>query len=193
MEEKKTRTVFVKMEMVELTDHDEFDLKRSYPGPGRYLVRYANGDMAVTDVQDYPKSDDPEQKVHAFELFIGTPTFYDEEDLVCSGEVDAARERYESEIEGLEKDFDDMADHHDKELSRLKDSYEESIRQLKESHKETFDLAVASKTEEMRQEYEMKKLQLDLETPKRFAQGEWVSGKTLTEIVKTLVGERKEA
>lgn len=32
----------------------------------------------------------------------------------------------------------------------------------------------------------------NIDTPKRFAQGEWVSGKTLTEIVKALAGRKED-
>lgn len=35
--------------------------------------------------------------------------------------------------------------------------------------------------------HEIKMLKLEQETPKRFEQGEWVSGQTLAEIIKTLV------
>lgn len=40
---------------------------------------------------------------------------------------------------------------------------------------------------ELEHEYKVKMLELEHEMPMRFEQGEWVSGKTLSEIIKTLV------
>ena len=51
---------------------------------------------------------------------------------------------------------------------------------------------LAMRRMELEQEYEKKIMQLELDTPKRFAQGEWVSGKTLTEIIRTLTAGKKE-
>ena len=61
-----------------------------------------------------------------------------------------------------------------------------------QSYAEENDRTLAMRRMELEQEYEMKKMQLELDTPKRFAQGEWVSGKTLTEIIRTLVAGKKE-
>jgi hypothetical protein len=44
----------------------------------------------------------------------------------------------------------------------------------------------SKKRMELEHEYEIKTLKIEQETPKRFEQGEWVSGQTLTEIIKTL-------
>ena len=45
---------------------------------------------------------------------------------------------------------------------------------------------------DLEHEYEIKKLMLESEAPKRMAVGEWVSGKTLVEIVKTLSHQETE-
>ena len=73
-------------------------------------------------------------------------------------------------------------------MDEMSKRYYESIEQEKKTLSAEFD----KQRMELEHEYEVKRLQLEAETPKRFAQGEWVSGKTLTEIIKTLSG-RTEA
>lgn len=67
------------------------------------------------------------------------------------------------------------------------------VKAVEERCKETIDsekIRLEEEYEEMRMElehkYEIKMLKLEQELPKRFEQGEWVSGQTLAEIIKTL-------
>ena len=69
-------------------------------------------------------------------------------------------------------------------MDEMSKRYYESIEQEKKTLSAEFD----KQRMELEHEYEIKKLELEKEMPKRFEQGEWVSGKTLTDIIKTLTG-----
>lgn len=72
-----------------------------------------------------------------------------------------------------------------KKLDEMSKRYDEKGEQRKRELQAEFDL----RKEKLEHDYEMKKLQLEQEMPKRFEQCEWVSGKTLSDIIKTLVGK----
>lgn len=55
-----------------------------------------------------------------------------------------------------------------------------------EEMSKTYEADYNRKKTELEHVYEIKNLKLDCEPPKRNSQGEWVSGKTLTEIIRTL-------
>ena len=69
-------------------------------------------------------------------------------------------------------------------MDEMSKRYYESIEQEKKTLSAEFDKQRMA----LEHEYEIKKLELEKEMPKRFEQGEWVSGKTLTDIIKTLTG-----
>lgn len=71
---------------------------------------------------------------------------------------------------------------HVNELKAVKERYEEDL----ESEKRHLNDEYEKKMLQLEHEYEMKKKDLENKIPKRFEQGEWVSGQTLVEIVKTL-------
>lgn len=72
-----------------------------------------------------------------------------------------------------------------KKLDEMSDKYYKEGEQRKKELQADFDL----REEKLKHDYEMRTLQLEQEMPKRFEQGEWVSGKTLSDIIKTLVGK----
>lgn len=72
-----------------------------------------------------------------------------------------------------------------KKLDEMSDKYYKEGEQRKKDLQAEFDL----RKEKLEHDYEMCTLQLEQEMPKRFEQGEWVSGKTLSDIIKTLVGK----
>lgn len=72
-----------------------------------------------------------------------------------------------------------------KTLDEMRDKYSKK----NEQREKELQVAYEMRKEKLEHDYEMKKLQLKQEMPKRFEQGEWVSGKTLTDIIKTLVGK----
>ena len=69
-------------------------------------------------------------------------------------------------------------------MDAMRDRYEADLKQKKTE----LDAEFEQKRMALEHEYEIKKLELEKEMPKRFEQGEWVSGKTLTDIIKTLTG-----
>ena len=73
-------------------------------------------------------------------------------------------------------------------MDAMRDRYEADLKQKKAE----LDAEFEQKRMALEHEYEMKKLQLETDMPKRFGQGEWVSGKTLADIIKTLAGKTKE-
>lgn len=75
-----------------------------------------------------------------------------------------------------------------KKLEEMSDKYYKEGEQRKKELQADFDL----RKEKLEHDYEMRTLQLEQEMPKRFEQGEWVSGKTLSEIIKTLVGKENK-
>lgn len=75
-----------------------------------------------------------------------------------------------------------------KKLDEMSDKYYKET----ERHEKELQVAYEMRKEKLEHDYEMKKLQLEQEMPKRFEQGEWVSGKTLSDIIKTLVGTEDE-
>ena len=73
-------------------------------------------------------------------------------------------------------------------MDAMRDRYEADLKQKKAE----LDAEFEQKRMALEHEYEMKKLQLETDMPKRFGQGEWVSGKTLADIIKTLAGKTKD-
>ena len=69
-------------------------------------------------------------------------------------------------------------------MDAMRDRYDADLKQKKTE----LDAEFEQKRMALEHEYEIKKLELEKEMPKRFEQGEWVSGKTLTDIIKTLTG-----
>ena len=84
-------------------------------------------------------------------------------------------------------DSDDVM--HVSEYNKKTEEYfkwcDEQLQQRKKEMQAEFDL----RKEKLEHDYEMKNFQMEQEMPKRFEQGEWVSGKTLSDIIKTLVGK----
>lgn len=72
-----------------------------------------------------------------------------------------------------------------KKLDEMSDKYYKKTEQREKELQADYEM----RKEKLEHEYEIKKLQMEQEMPKRFEQGEWVSGKTLSDIIKTLVGK----
>ena len=106
---------------------------------------------------------------------------YDEECLVPKTLYDEVSDSLKMEREALKK-----------QLEEQKAYYESRIKALEERDKEEFDARVAAKVEYIEHEYEIKALKMEQDTPKRFAQGEWVSGKTLKDIIAILTGKGQQ-
>ena len=83
----------------------------------------------------------------------------------------------------IESEF--VMDSHDvdEKMSAMIKRYDEDVARRKHDIEQEYEL----KRKDLEHEYEMKKKELETEMPKRMEQGEWVSGKTLTEIIRILV------
>lgn len=165
---KEAKEMMIKLPMVTATSYEELNKARIYPQSGRYIVKLDNGDVAIADVtlryieQGEARPIDEDAASYCT-CFVGQPVVLDPDEWVLAIDLENAKLAYEADRKRMEE-------------------------QMREAN----DRTLAQRRSELEQEYEMKKLQLELDTPKRFAQGEWVSGKTLTEIIRTLTAGKKE-
>lgn len=190
--------IYVKLPLVEMDDYGQLSLKRKYPHIGCCFVKTPDEMISAVQVQNWPADNEkePEEtRVQAFSVTLGQPEYVHADNMITKEEYDAACKRHSEVVDKYKRTIEEMEARHKAELDRLNEVVL-AARTFKEQHDKTIqdavDAAKAQVTMELEHEYEMKKLQLELETPKRFAQGEWVSGKTLAEIVKTLAGENRK-
>ncbi|MBR1654870.1 MAG: hypothetical protein IJ698_00405 [Prevotella sp.] len=61
--------------------------------------------------------------------------------------------------------------------------YEDNVAQRNHDLEQEYE----KKRMELEHKHEMRMMELESETPKRFSQGEWVSGKTLKEIISSII------
>ena len=74
-------------------------------------------------------------------------------------------------------------------MDAMRDRYEADLKQKKHEIEQEFE----KKRMELEHQHEIRMMEIENEQPKRNSQGEWVSGKTLTEIIKTLTHTPTEA
>lgn len=168
------KEMMIRLPMIEIAASDNVFLAKHYPKSGRYIVKRDNGDVSVADIQLRPvevgeaRRDD--EKATVYECFLGQPELLDPDDWALAIDIENAKLAAQAEARAA------------------KEHYEARERSLQEK----MDAELAMKQLKLDEEYKRKELKLELDTPKRFAQGEWVSGKTLTEIVKTLAGRKED-
>ena len=207
--------MYLRLPLVEIgSDPEEVYQAKNYPKSGRYIIRRSNGDVSVADVQirevgvGEARPID-ERTLNVYETFVGQPELFDPDDWVLATDLENAKNAYESKIGSLKKEMQADRERHEAEMAEQKMKCEAMCEETEKNCKALIDAKdaelheryatlgeaneqkLAMRRMELEQEFEMKKMQLDLETPKRFAQGEWVSGKTLTEIIKTLAGKNE--
>jgi hypothetical protein len=134
-----------------------FDKIEYYPHDGTFMLKLADGSMAVVNVTR--GESDTAVCCSQFQMcYVGAPHVIEADDVMTvashKSEVEEMRLKYQNELE-VKK-------------TKLEDEY-------------------AQKQLVLKHEHELKMKELETEMPKRFEQGEWVSGKTLSEIIKTLV------
>jgi hypothetical protein len=201
------KEMMIRLPVVEIAASDSSYLAKHYPKSGRYIVKRDNGDTSVVDVQLRPGEDrrDDEQAT-VCECFLGQPDLLDPDDWALAIDIENAKMAARANVENIKCEMADLKSAHENELADKERECQEMIeaaqaeaRAVKEDFEsrkaalqEQMDTTLAMRRMELDQEYELKKMQLELDTPKRFAQGEWVSGKTLTEIVKTLAGKKED-
>lgn len=208
---KETKEMMVRLPMVTAQTAQELGKARIYPQSGRYIVKLANGDIVISDIELRPiehgeaRSYD-EDVLSSCSCFVGQPEILDPDEWILAIDAKAAKISYEADRKLMEEQMREANERHEAEMAEQKEKCEAICREtekncdklIKERQAELSASAeengrtLAMRRMELEQEYEMKKIQLELDTPKRFAQGEWVSGKTLTEIIRTLVAGKKE-
>ena len=208
---KETKEMMVRLQMVTAQSAQELNKARIYTQSGRYIVKLANGDIVIADVELRPIEQEEarsyDEEVLSFcTCFVGQPEILDPDEWVLAVDLENAKLAYEADrkrMEGQmreanERDEAEMADQKARCEAICHENEENCDKLIKEkeaelsAHADQLDGTLAMRRMELEQEYEKKKMQLELDTPKRFAQGEWVSGKTLTEIIRTLVSGKKE-
>ena len=201
----------IKLPMVTAQTAQELNKARIYPQSGRYIVKLANGDIVIADVELRPIEQGEErsydEEVQSYcTCFVGQPEILDPDEWVLAIDAKAAKMSYEADRKLMEEQMREANERHEAEMAEQKEKCEAICRETEENcrklivekeqelsaNAEDCDKTLAMRRMELEQEYEKKKLQLELDTPKRFAQGEWVSGKTLTEIIRTLAAGKKE-
>lgn len=180
-----TKEMFLKLPMVEINDWSEIGMKETYPGAGRYIVRHANGDTQVADIISWP---DEGETVGYSATCVGSDKLYDPDEWTLKIDLENQRnafekkkERYEAELAHLRCALEDFKQRYDKDMA---DKEKECAA--------TIENELAVRRAELEHEYELKKTRQELETPKRSGQCEWVSGKTLTEIIKVIVNGKED-
>lgn len=196
--------------MIEMAASDNYYLAKHYPKSGRYIIRRDNGDTSIVDVQlgniavGEARSEDEQAMV--YECFIGQPDLFDPDDWAPTIDIENIKLAAQADVENIKCEMADMKSAHEDELAdkerecqTMIEAAQAETRAAKEGYEarkaelqEQMDATLATRRLELENEFELKKMQLELDTPKRFAQGEWVSGKTLVEIVRTLAGYKKE-
>ena len=203
--------MMIKLPMVTAQTPQDLNKARIYPQSGRYIVKMTNGDVVITDVELRPieqgESRPYDEEVQSYcTCFVGQPELLNPDEWVLAIDLENAKQAYEADRKRMEEQMREANERHEAEMAEQKEKCEVICRETEENcdklikekekelsaHAEENDRTLAMRRMELEQEYEMKKMQLELDTPKRFAQGEWVSGKTLTEIIRTLVAGKKE-
>lgn len=201
----------IRLPMVTAQTVQELNKARIYPQSGRYIVQLANGDIVIADVELRPIELDEarpyDEEVQSYcTCFVGQPEILDPDEWVLAIDAKAAKMSYEADRKLMEEQMREANERHEAEMAEQKKKCEAICRETEENcrklivekeqelsaNAEDCDKTLAMRRMELEQEYEKKKLQLELDTPKRFAQCEWVSGKTLTEIIRTLAAGKKE-
>ena len=212
---KEAKEMMIMLPMVTATSWEELTKARTYPQSGRYIVKLDNGDIVVVDVALRLVEQGEERPIDegtqsASVCFVGQPELLDPDDWVLAIDLENARMANEADREKHEEDMQEARDRHEAEMAEQKEKCEAKCQETEENCKKLIDekeaeyherYALLTKTkeqeletrrQELEHEYELKNIQLEHDVPKRFAQGEWVSGKTLTEIIKTLAAGKKE-
>ena len=158
-EENKTTEAFIKLEVIRgLAPNDYANKKVNFPHDGSFLIIRTDGVMSVATV--VLGNNEEKEGCQTFqECWIGAPEMMDAGNVMDCREVNV-------------------------KMDAMRDRYDADLKQKKTE----LDAEFEQKRMALEHEYEIKKLELEKEMPKRFEQGEWVSGKTLTDIIKTLTG-----
>ena len=155
--EERTKRVYIELEMIDGIDPNVQPNRNDiYPHSGTFLLKRTDGMMSVVSIN---KGAEPysEYTPGWNEAFVPNADVIESQFVMDSRDVD--------------RKMDEMIKRYDEDVARRKHDLEQE-----------FEM----KRKDLEHEYEKRMMELENDTPKRFSQGEWVSGKTLAEIIKTL-------
>ena len=153
----RTKRVYVELEVIEgIEPNVQPNTNAIYPHSGTFLLKRTDGMVSVVNIN---KGVEPYGEYTAGwqETFIGAPDMIESQFVMDSRDVD-------------------------EKMNAMIKRYDEDVARRKHDLEQEFEM----KRKDLEHEYEKRMMELEAEQPKRCAQGEWVSGKTLTEIIKTL-------
>lgn len=187
--------MMIRLPMVTAATDSELQKARTYPKSGRYIVQIDNGDVAIADVmlrnvepgEVRPYDEDVQSWCTCY---VGQPELFDPGDWVPAAvrrEIDEMKAAHEEEMAAKERECQRLIDTARADAEKAREDYEQRRDGLAAEYEQNYQL----RRMELEQDYERRQHQLELDIPKRFGQGEWVSGKTLVEIVKALATEKK--
>lgn len=209
------KEMMIVMPMVTVPSYEDLNMARFYPKTGRYIVKLDNDDIVVADVilkplqqgelrpnneqvqslvycpAGQPELLDPKEWVPAIDL-ENTKLAYEADSKRMEEQMREANERHEAETASLKAEQNARCEEIEKNCKKLIDETEEEYQRRVDALNNSNEQQLTIRRMELEHEYEKKKMQLELDTPKRFAQGEWVSGKTLIEVVKALTAGKQE-
>ena len=199
------KEMMIRLPMVTAASYEDLNQARIYPKTGRYIVKMDNGDGSIALSRKAARSTDEAVQSWA-SCFVGQPELRDPDEWVLATDLENAKNdaiaavtnircemenmksAHQDELADKERDCQRIIDAAQDEAKAVKDCLAEREAKLNDEYEQKYQLRKL----ELEQEYERKRHQLELDIPKRFGQGEWVSGKTLVEIVKALAAENKQ-
>ena len=155
--EERTKRVYIELEMIDgIGPNVQPNRIDIYPHSGTFLLKRTDGMMSDVSIN---KGAEPysEYTPRWNEAFVPNADVIESQFVMDSRDVD--------------RKMDAMIKRYDEDVARRKHDLEQE-----------FEM----KRKDLENEYEKRMMELENDTPKRFSQGEWVSGKTLAEIIKTL-------
>ena len=211
---KETKEMMIKLPMVTATSYEELNKAKTYPQSGRYIVKMDNGDIVVADVTLRPVEQGEARSIDedtqsTCTCFVGQPVVLDPDEWTLAIDLENAKLAYEADRKRMEEQMREVNERHEAEMAEQKEKCEAACHETEENcdklinHFDTIIIAYFSASVCKRRfvlwfYYKPFDYLLIIQvfpirnTPKRFAQGEWVSGKTLTEIIRTLTAGKKE-
>lgn len=155
--EERTKRVYIELEMIDgIEPNVQSNRNDIYPHSGTFLLKRTDGIMSVVYID---KGTEPYCQYVPVLSEVGVPN------------ADVIESQFVMDSRDVDQKMSAMAKRFDEDVARRKHDVEQE-----------FEM----KRKDLEHEYEKRMMELENDTPKRFSQGEWVSGKTLTEIIKTL-------
>ena len=194
------KEMMIRLPMVTAATERELQKAKTYPKSGRYIVQVDNGDVVIADVtlREIKPGEAREYDENVSDICcccVGQPELLDPDDWVPAADIDELRREtdemkaaHEEEMDAKERECQSRIDTAMLNVEKAREDYEQRRDGLTAEYEQKYQL----RKMELEQDYERRQHQLELDIPKRFGQGEWVSGKTLVEIVKALATEKKE-